>query len=909
MIKVSNINKYFNKKKNNEIHVLNNIDLELPDTGLITILGQSGSGKTTLLNVLGGLDKFTGQIVYDNKIINNYKMHEIDALRKEQIGYVFQNYNLLTDISVYDNLRVALEVIDITNQEEVDKRIEYALKAVGLYKFRKKLASALSGGQMQRVSIARALVKHSKIIIADEPTGNLDSDNSIEVMNILKKISKYSLVLLVTHDQQLAEFYSDRIIEIKDGQIINNRESNQGPLLTQTRNTIYLKDLQKVNGESGKIKYTLYLEDDIDDLEFTIVQHNNQFYLKSNQKVKMLSDTPLKLVDDHYKEKKINEIEDYNYDTSWFKDQKNSNWIKKVFENIKTSLISFFQTRKKEKFFHAIFFLIGIVLAFVNISYVNYIAVDDSSFFYDNEVYGVKEKENIDYDATFDCIAYDFAIKRAVENGYIDNFYQTRYYHSLDFTFTINSFNIKRINVNTSIWDQELVKNDSLICGRMANNDSEIVIGKNTADIMLKAIGEKKVKYEHLLNINVGEIDKKNIVGIVDRESQAAYTVLNYDGLLVSYGMGVTQIGPIVERGYYLYEKDNYEIVFGSDLNENDNDGYLFNINCIDIEDKGLDYPALFEKYKTKTFTSIGGQEKTFNLKGLCRKKENSYLSSEFIVNDKEFISLEDSNLYTFDNGNVDYKIVEGTDITKPFECLVSAYSKCKVGDKLGENEDLVVVGKYLLNQETYPFIYGLSSSVLSSKITNSYVHYSENKNVSNFGNNFYFSTKNYSALEKLFTSYGFTIMNSYDVQYYINFQYIAQTKQMLIPMMIVLIAVTIIYIYFTMRSKMIHDIYSIGVYRSLGLSRWKMIVKYMIEIIVITTFTSFIGYLFVSLFYEYIASKFALLGSGMPLLFSYGSTYLILVGLFLANILIGLIPVFNLMRKTPSEIISKYDI
>lgn len=908
MIKVSNINKYFNKNKNNVIHVLNNIDLELPDVGLITILGQSGSGKTTLLNVLGGLDKFTGQIVYDNKVINNYKMHEIDALRKEQIGYVFQNYNLLTDISVYDNLRVALEVIDITDQAEVDKRIEHALKAVGLYKFRKKLASALSGGQMQRVSIARALVKHSKIIIADEPTGNLDSDNSIEVMNILKKISKYSLVLLVTHDQQLAEFYSDRIIEIKDGQIINNREANQESLLAQTRNTIYLKDLQKVNGASGKLKYTLYLEDNIDNLEFTIVQHNNQFYLKSNQKVKLLSDTPLKLVDDHYQEKKINEIEEYNYDTSWFKDQKNSKWLKKVFENIKTSLINFFQTRKKEKFFHAIFFLIGIVLAFVNISYVNFVAVEDTGFSYDNEVYGVKEKENADYDYHFDYIKYDQVIKEAIENDLIDNLHRARFYESVYFTYTINSFNIKSVGTPSSLWDQTLLENDSLICGRKAKDDSEIVIGKKTADALLSAIGEKKVTYEYLLNINVGGVNGRTIVGIVNRDSQAAYTTISYDGLLVSSGYGVTNVNPIVERGYYPYEKGNYEIVSGNDINESDKGGFLLNIDALTEEEKSLDFSAISKKYGVMFFTSNNGVEKTFSLQGLCKGK-GKYLSSKFIVNDKEFATLEESEVYAFDNKEIDYKIVEGTDITKPFQCLVSAYSTYKVGDKIGVNGDLVVVGKYILDQETYPFKYGLTSSILSTKITNTYMYHTRDNSIAIFGNTFYFSTKNYSALKELLAESDFTIMNSYDVQYYLSFQYSVDAKQILIPMMVVLVAITIIYIYFTMRSKMIHDIYSIGVYRSLGFSRWKMIVKYMIEIIVITTFTSFIGYLFVSLFYEYIASKFVLFGSGLPLLFSHVSTYVVLLGLFLANILIGLIPVFNLMRKTPSEIINKYDI
>ena len=222
MVKVKNLNKYYFKGSKNELHVINNTSLELPQTGLITFLGHSGSGKTTLLNVLGGLDSASGIISYDDLNIKNYNMKKIDAYRLDNIGYVFQNYNLLQDETVYDNLRLALEIFGITDQEEVDKRIEYALKAIGMYKYRKKMAYALSGGQQQRVSIARALVKKCKIIIADEPTGNLDSENTIEVMNILKKISKSSLVLLVTHDKSIANFYSDKIYELKDGCIINS---------------------------------------------------------------------------------------------------------------------------------------------------------------------------------------------------------------------------------------------------------------------------------------------------------------------------------------------------------------------------------------------------------------------------------------------------------------------------------------------------------------------------------------------------------------------------------------------------------------------------------------------------------------------------------------------------------------
>ena len=147
MIKITNLDKYFFKGKSNQIHVINNANIELPSKGLVTLLGQSGSGKTTLLNVIGGLDKAKGQIQYDDLVINNYQVRAIDKYRKDNIGYIFQNYNLIHEETVYNNLSLALDMIGVTDIEEKNKRIEYTLKAVGMFKYRKKQAFALSGGQ------------------------------------------------------------------------------------------------------------------------------------------------------------------------------------------------------------------------------------------------------------------------------------------------------------------------------------------------------------------------------------------------------------------------------------------------------------------------------------------------------------------------------------------------------------------------------------------------------------------------------------------------------------------------------------------------------------------------------------------------------------------------------------------
>ena len=215
------------RKNYGTLEVINDTTLKLSKKGMVAFLGESGSGKTTLVNVLGGLDSYkSGSISYDDTKFLKYQMDKVDTYRRNHFGYIFQNYNILEDKTVSENLLLALHIIGIYDEKECEKRIKNALEAVGLYKFRKKLAGALSGGQMQRVSIARALVKHNDVIIADEPTGNLDSESTRQIIRILKKLSINSLIILVTHDISLANTYADYIYHIKDGKISDYKENN-----------------------------------------------------------------------------------------------------------------------------------------------------------------------------------------------------------------------------------------------------------------------------------------------------------------------------------------------------------------------------------------------------------------------------------------------------------------------------------------------------------------------------------------------------------------------------------------------------------------------------------------------------------------------------------------------------------
>ena len=217
MIKVNQLEKYFNKGKKNELHALKGVSVTFEDKGLVCILGESGSGKTTLLNAIGGLDTFQGgSMEIEGITLNKYDSKAVEKIRNDKYGYIFQNYYLLQDYTVAYNVKLALNTFDIS-EEEKDQRVEYVLQKLDIAKYKKKLVSQLSGGQQQRVSIARALVKSSKIILADEPTGNLDEENTLHTMSILRSIAKECLVILVSHEKRIARFFADRIIEIADG--------------------------------------------------------------------------------------------------------------------------------------------------------------------------------------------------------------------------------------------------------------------------------------------------------------------------------------------------------------------------------------------------------------------------------------------------------------------------------------------------------------------------------------------------------------------------------------------------------------------------------------------------------------------------------------------------------------------
>ena len=203
---------------------LDGVSLNLRDNEFVAILGPSGSGKTTLLNIIGGLDRYdSGDLIINGVSTKRYKDRDWDSYRNHTIGFVFQSYNLIPHQTVLSNVELALTISGISGKERRQRALD-ALEKVGLRNQAHKKPNQMSGGQMQRVAIARALVNDPDILLADEPTGALDSDTSIQVMELLKEVAKDRLVVMVTHNPELAEEYATRIVRVKDGKIIGDTD-------------------------------------------------------------------------------------------------------------------------------------------------------------------------------------------------------------------------------------------------------------------------------------------------------------------------------------------------------------------------------------------------------------------------------------------------------------------------------------------------------------------------------------------------------------------------------------------------------------------------------------------------------------------------------------------------------------
>ncbi len=808
MIRIEKLNKYYNRHKKNQIHVINDTSLELPDKGLVALLGPSGCGKTTLLNAIGGLDKANnGKIFIDDKKITTFNTYKKDKLRNLKIGYIFQDYKLIDNKSVYDNVAMVLRMIGIKDKNEVKKRVEYILERVGIYRYRYRPCGMLSGGERQRVGIARALVKNPDIILADEPTGNLDSKNTIEIMNIIKSISKDKLVILVTHEVELAKFYATRIIEVVDGTVEKDYQNkNKDNLDYRIDNKFYLKDFKyHEENKDNNINIDMY-SDTKEKLNLVIIFKNGNLYIKNkdNDKVEVIdSSSNIELINDNYKQLDKSVYEKYSFDF----DKIINNNIKLKYSSI-FNIFTIFSNGFKKVFDYSFvkkLLLIGFFLSslFVTYSVSNLLGVatvNDKDFIKTNKNYLMLESKKVsvsDYNKYSEMDGINYILpgdSNANFNIDTKGYYQTE--------------NVGLI-IGGSIASTSMISKDNLVYGRMPENEYEIVIDKMTYKRAenIKMVGLYDI--ERMLDTKVylgNHLLEYTIVGITDLESPSIY---------VDNNQFINIIDNSSSDGMFSYRE------------ERANGGSVY------------DYTL----YKDKISIVKG------------RTPDNDY---EVIVNE----NLKDT--FKLDKYIDDLKV---------------------------NGEKLKVVGYYTSSDEI--------NSYFVNTNTNKYELIGNSQNLVIYASDKDKTIRDFKELDR-------KVIDVYDAD---KKAYLKENKESMNASLIVaaiMLGISLVEIILMTRSSFLSRIKEVGIYRAIGVKKSDIYKMFMGEAFAITTLTSIPGVLFMGYCINVISDiKYI----SRNYIMNWGVILLCIVIIYVFNIVVSLIPVFNTMRKTPAQILARHDL
>ena len=833
MIKLVNVNKYYNKSKNNEIHVLNNINIEIEDKGLICLLGPSGCGKTTLLNVIGGLDDFdSGELYYHDRLVVS---KELDEIRINDVGFVFQNYVLFPDKTVYDNLRLVLNMYQLS-ESQIDERISYALKAVGMEKYKRRLASQLSGGQMQRIAIARGLVKSPNVIIADEPTGNLDEKNTTQIMNILKKLSNECLVILVTHERRLADFYGDRIVELLDGKITKDYvNSNRGSLTEKDETNIYLQDLEQSILEDSLMYIRYFYVEEKPKIKLDVVFKNDTFFIQGipdNERyhIKYIEkDSDTLIIDDKKPDLKIEDIDDFDYHMPLLEKKDNVRSAISFKDTFKMAFDYLKKLRTRKKLFLLTFFLSSLLIVISLALFNKSVIYEEKDFlFADRNYYLVSDEKGISIEEL-----------KEIEDRYQTNIYPNN--SLLLTTFTLDLF--MQVNDRILSFPEHSLSNinnvnfKDLVCGRMPSNVNEVVIDRWIIDLMMSktsitndfvAAGGTK-DYTRMLGMKIAPNLLKReltIVGICDTNNPNIYVDMNI-------------IYEFVATNFVV----NNEISFDYDYFGNPWTYYTPKILLSTLPECGLtDYEGL------------DGQLHSINSLNLN--------DGQIIVNQTNWDYFQHVNSEMYSQGKYYFLGYEN-----------------HVFDVVGITDEPL----FVMNENTIKDTYFSYVSIIGEFVVDNY---------------------NTDDISDLLKEENFEIKSMYQYQ---KSKYQSEVRRTNIGLLLftsIILTSALVFLYFTMRTSLISRIYEVGVYRALGIKKFDIYKIFISEISLISLFTCLPGYIFGSYLVLNQQSSFISLTY-----YPWYSAIFSFIFICLINYIIGLIPVANLMRNTPAEILSKYDI
>lgn len=808
MLSLKNVNKYFNRHRKNEIHVINNISLEFNDNGLVALLGPSGCGKTTLLNAIGGLDKIkSGKIYVNGKKISSKIDSKVDKIRNLNIGYIFQDYKLVDNISVFDNVALVLTMLGIKDKNEVKNRVEYVLDKVGMLRYKRRPASMLSGGERQRVGIARALVKNPNIILADEPTGNLDSKNSLEIMKIIKSISKDRLVILVTHEVNLAKFYADRIIELKDGSIVKDYiNKDKEDLDYAIDNNIYLKDFDKHDVIKDEDKLINIYLDDKDKIKLDIVVRNGNIYVNSKSRDNVVvidEDSNIELINDSYKKIQESDIDKYNFDLKDYGKKKRYSSIFNPISLITNGFKKVFDYSFLKKLLLLGFILSGMFIMYSVSSIASTINVKDEDFVTMNKNYlsvnlnKIKVDDYLKYE-NLDSVDYIMPGNSSV------NF-------SVNYNDYYQSINIKDI-LSGSLSDINLIKDSDILYGTMPKEMNEVVVDKRSILSMFdengyaNMIGIKNVRDMIGREIKIDTMDAFVIVGIVDLGSPSIYmNRSNFINVLSNTKNNDTNM--------YISEEEigNQKI-------------YDYNLEVNDIELKKGNYP-------------VNDYEVIVNIKNSDTMPLNKYIDTK--VNDKKLLVVG----YYFSKDNMDAFLVNNNTVKY---------------DLISKSKDMVLVSK------------------------------DKDKTINEF------------------RDMGLNIEDSYSVS---RKKYIESNKERVNTTLLVsgvILIISLVEVFLMIRASFLSRVKSVGIYRAIGVKKSDIYRMFYGEIIAITTIASVPGIILASYILKVLSNiKFL----SKYFLVNFRIVLLSIIFVYIFNLIIGLIPVFNTIRRRPASILSRHDL
>ena len=320
MIRVSHLNKTYDRRSRAANQALYDVSFTLPDTGFVCIVGPSGCGKTSLLNAIAGLDTFeSGTISTDRLDSFRCGTRAAEGERNRSFGYIFQNYYLLPEYSAAYNVWLGLHSLDLSHKEKLDRVME-ALKAVDMDRYARRAVGELSGGQQQRVAIARALARRPRVIFADEPTGNLDEANTMNICALLRRISRTSLVVMVTHEERVARFFADRIITLEEGRLKEDSEGWQRDEMSADRSTFYTGDYRDTVCQEEGVTLRLLTEEGAPPVNLTVVARKDRIVIKLDDSRTITcsrsGEAPL-IVEGHRPILRLEELEQNETDFHW----------------------------------------------------------------------------------------------------------------------------------------------------------------------------------------------------------------------------------------------------------------------------------------------------------------------------------------------------------------------------------------------------------------------------------------------------------------------------------------------------------------------------------------------------------------------------------------------------------------